>query len=81
MYTIYGMEKCPACEGAKELFEKKGLDYEYRDVVKDANIKMEWQGRMASVNKAAKTVPQIFDEQGNHIGGFTDLMLYLSENN
>lgn len=64
---IYTKDYCPYCVKAKNLFKKKGLEFEEVDVSSD-EIKEE----MIKKANGRMTVPQIFVNE-NHIGGCDDL--------
>lgn len=70
-YKIIATSDCNYCEDAQELLSSHNKDWscEYVD-------EMPW---FKTILKAAgmTTVPQIFDENGDHIGGFTDLQNHL----
>lgn len=71
---IWSRLGCSACRNAKMFFINKNISYEER-VIGD-----NWS--QEDFNKAvpnAKTVPQIFID-GNHIGGWADLVKYTTEN-
>lgn len=63
---IYSWSWCPYCRAAKNLLEKKGLEYvEYDAEQQDIAQEMEQRAQQSSV-------PQIFIND-KHIGGFDDL--------
>lgn len=65
--VVYSTPICPYCTLAKNLFDRKGLEYIEIDVSNP-------QDRLALVEKTGgrKTVPQIFIN-GIHVGGYDDL--------
>lgn len=67
MYTIYSKAGCIFCDAAMELLDKKDLPY----------VEVKVTNSEAAMNlfkeRKWKTVPQIFDGQGNHVGGYQDL--------
>lgn len=69
MFFIYSKPSCPFCVKAKELLDQRGVEYEEIDVTLDevalSFIKEEMNLR---------TVPQIFDGNAVHIGGYDDLV-------
>lgn len=73
MFKMYGKEQCPYCVRAKELLASKGQEFEYIDVVAQP------EAREFLVQNGFKTVPQIYDSAGEHIGGFDDLVVYYKE--
>lgn len=71
MYTIYSKEGCVYCIRAKNLLTRKGIDFEEKNVY-DYMDEVE-----AAMGGKPKTVPQIFNEKGDHIGGYEELAEYL----
>ena len=71
---IFGKESCPHCVRAKQSFDDKGIEYVYRDVVKEPAALYEMLGRVKPIigAKTPVTVPQIF-MQGHYIGGASEL--------
>jgi glutaredoxin 3 len=65
--TIYSKPHCPYCVLAKELLQKKELEYHEIDLIKDQGKRDEMIERSGRT-----TVPQIFIGD-KHIGGFDDL--------
>lgn len=75
MIEIWGKENCTFCDQAKQLCERKGLEYTYKQHGVDfttEEILEEFVG--------ARTFPQIKID-GNPIGGFQQLeeILYVSD--
>lgn len=69
MYEIYTKKTCPFCRKAKDLLDLHGISYiEYR-----VDIDLKRKTELLERNPEAKTVPQIFDSDGDLIGGFNDL--------
>jgi glutaredoxin len=73
-YIVVGTPVCGYCRQAKDLLERNGLEYDYRDL---SEISSAEQDRLMSVaGQVFRTVPQIFTVEGeewNHIGGYTEL--------
>ncbi|WCR58066.1 glutaredoxin [Wolbachia endosymbiont of Ctenocephalides felis wCfeJ] len=72
--VIYVKQYCPFCKRAKELLDKKGVEYEEIDVLKNSDLFNEIKSKYN-----VRTVPQIFitDEDGNyiqHIAGYDKLI-------
>lgn len=65
---IYSTDYCPYCVKAKNLLDRKKVQY------KEINVTNDDDARVALVKKAngLRTVPQIFIND-NHIGGCDDL--------
>lgn len=71
MYTIYSKEGCVYCIRAKNLLTRKGITFEEKNVYDCMDEVVDRLG------EKPKTVPQIFNEAGEHIGGFEELSEYL----
>jgi len=71
-YKVYGTERCPYCVQAKNLLERKNLDYEYLTVDPASDTLQE----LKDCTKWS-TVPLVFevDDKGSEtfIGGFSEL--------
>ena len=65
---IYSTLFCPYCARAKNLLEKKGVDYVNIDVIEDTSKREEMMKRAGG----RQTVPQIFID-GEHVGGSDEL--------
>ncbi len=65
--VIYLTPICPYCSRARQLLERKGVDYTIIDVAADSVLRDEMIRR-----SGRETVPQIFINQ-QHIGGFDDM--------
>ena len=70
---IYGKPGCSQCTMAKNLFDKKGIEYEYIDVVALGKTAAEVTGR-----PDARSLPQIYID-GKYIGGFAEAYEYVSQ--
>ena len=66
--TIYTTMMCPYCYRAKQLLQKKGVDYTEIDVSMDAAKRAD----MTAKSGGRRTVPQIF-VGATHVGGCDDL--------
>ena len=64
MYKIYTMESWIFCKKAKMLMNQHGIDFEEKHL--DGN-------RLENFKKQFTTLPQIYDDKENHIGGYQDL--------
>ena len=73
MNAIYTTQTCPWCQRAKVALDKRGIEYSEIDVTTDRALQIEMIKR-----SERQSVPQIFLE-GEHIGGFDDLVKRLSE--
>jgi glutaredoxin len=69
MWIVLGRTQCNFCDSAKELL--KGRGYTYTSYSLDSSSSR-W---LLTLIKSAgmTTVPQIFNPQGDHIGGYTEL--------
>lgn len=65
---VYSGDRCPYCNAAKKLLEKKEVAYEEINVDTDPNLRAE----MERLSKR-QSVPQIFIGDF-HVGGFDDLV-------
>ena len=76
VYTIITRDQCNFCDAAKALLKGANLPYtEYN--VQSASSK--WV--LTLIKQAGHTtVPQIFNSNGSHIGGYTDLAEFLTYN-
>ncbi len=64
---IYTTRFCPYCMRARDLLERKGIDFTEIPVDRDFEKRREMEAR-----SQRRTVPQIFIDD-RHIGGFDDL--------
>lgn len=76
---VYGKETCPHCSRAKARLEDSGVEYEYRDVVRDPRSLYEMLARVKPIigPKTPVTVPQIWLD-GEYVGGADPLNEKLS---
>jgi glutaredoxin len=72
-YTLVGTSKCVFCTKAKDLLIEKGVGFTSYSLDSPSS---RW---LVTLFKASgmKTVPQIWDGEGNHIGGYTELAQHL----
>jgi glutaredoxin len=69
--VVWSKDACPFCVQAKALLERRGIEYEER------NVSTNWtREQLLEAVPDARTLPQIFLD-GQHIGGFTDLRSHL----
>lgn len=71
MYTVFGIEACPSCVKAKDLLNRKKIEFTY------INLDEHPEKFEKITQLGLRTVPQVFDADGNHIGGYEDLYLHL----
>lgn len=76
---VYGKETCPHCSRAKAQLAESGIEYEYRDVVRDPRSLYEMLARVKPIigPKTPVTVPQIWLD-GEYVGGADPLNERLS---
>ena len=76
---IFGKEKCPHCDRAKELFSNAGILGEYHNVIEDTRALYEMIARVKPIigEKTPVTLPQIWLD-GQYIGGADALQTQLS---
>lgn len=74
MYVIITRDQCNFCDDAKALMKAKGIQYVEFNIQSDSS---KW---LLSLLKRSSitTVPQVFNDKGTHIGGYTELKEYLS---
>lgn len=66
-YKIYSKAGCIFCDAAMELLKEENIEYEEIKVTENE------QAQKLFKERKFRTVPQIFDDKGKHIGGFHDL--------
>jgi glutaredoxin len=75
MYTIITRNQCNFCDDAKAMMDGAGIQYMSYNVQSESS---KWL--LDLILKAGyKTVPQIWNSNGDHIGGYTELKQYLLE--
>ena len=72
MYTLYTTENCEYCTAAKSLLFSYNL--EFIVVILDTPKKKEEFKK----NTGLRTVPQIYTDNGHHIGGYEELKKHLA---
>jgi glutaredoxin len=75
MYKVYGKDWCVYCDRAKVLLKSKNLDFVYYDIEKDDGAKI----MALEKSGGQKTVPIIFHNDDNYIGGFDQLRQALKD--
>ena len=73
MYTIYTQSPCSFCLLTKDLLKKNRIEF------MEISLDYDESARKLLKEMGCNTVPQIFDEE-QHIGGYNDLKLKLTEN-
>lgn len=67
MFTVYGKKNCGYCAKAKNLLERKEVPFRFIDVEED-RVAMRYLR-----DRNFKSVPQIYNDDNVHIGGYTEL--------
>jgi len=67
---VFSGPHCAYCEQAKQLLQRKGIDFETLDIAADENHRQELARRLPR----ARALPQIFID-GTHIGSIEDLQI------
>lgn len=70
-YTVIGRQNCQFCSLALEDLTAMGEYAIYHDITADSAMKT------LLLMAGFKTVPQVFSPEGQHIGGYTDLVEHL----
>lgn len=70
MYVLITRNECVHCDRAKALLQDQGIQFVTYNVESKSSKWVLSLMRMSGL----KTVPQIFDADGKHIGGFSDLV-------
>jgi len=73
--TIYNAKKCKWCKSLMKQFRAAGVPYK-PIMIRHNNDAIRF---LQEFN--LYTVPQVFDEYGNHIGGYDQTIRYLKDNN
>ena len=72
MYTIYTTETCGYCYAAKKLLTANDIEYE------EIDLNTTEKKNFFKHETGLKTVPQIYTDNGDHIGGYDDLVEYMN---
>ena len=76
MYTIISRNQCNFCDQAKALLRGANKDYLEYNIQNEENKWLLYLLKRSSIT----TVPQVFNEKGTHIGGYTELKDWLETN-
>jgi glutaredoxin len=77
MYIIITRDQCNFCDTAKALLRNSNIPYVTYNVQSENS---KWL--LDLIKKAGyTTVPQVWNNKGEHIGGYTELRTYLLEDN
>ena len=72
MYTIYSKAGCIYCDAAMDLLDKENISYN------EIKVHLDEKAIALFKQRKWKTVPQIINTEGKHIGGYEDLKKFLS---
>jgi len=73
MYVVITRDQCNFCDQAKALLKGANLPYVEYNIQSPSSKWLLYLLKRSSIT----TVPQIFNEKGTHIGGYTELKEYL----
>ena len=74
MYVVITRDQCNFCDQAKALLKGANLPYVEYNIQSASSKWLLYLLKRSSIT----TVPQIFDDKGAHIGGYTELKEKLS---
>ena len=74
MYVVITRDQCNFCDQAKALLKGANLSYVEYNIQSASSKWLLYLLKRSSIT----TVPQIFDDKGTHIGGYTELKEKLS---
>ncbi len=77
---VFGKENCPYCVRAKDHLDRRGIPYQYHDVIKDSRALYDMLARVKPIigPKTPVTVPQIWID-GKYVGGADELSKIVDE--
>lgn len=73
MFKVYSKPHCPFCVKAEQLLISRGILYKKIDVTQDQ------EALNMLKSQGFRSVPQIYAPNEDHVGGFEDLVKYLSK--
>ncbi len=76
MWTIISRDQCNFCDDAKALLKGANKSYVEYNIQSPSSAWVLYLLKRSSIT----TVPQIFNDKGTHIGGYTELKEYLNGN-
>lgn len=74
MLKIYSADWCGYCQKAKQLLKETKVTFN------EINIDENPEERETLKSQGLRTIPQVFGPNGDHIGGYEDLVEYLNGN-
>ena len=72
-YVVISTDKCEFCAKARDLLREKRVGFTAYSLNSPSSKWLLTLLKQAGIN----TVPQIWDNEGNHIGGYTELAQHL----
>jgi len=72
-YVVISTDKCEFCDKARDLLREKRVGFTAYSLNSPSSKWLLTLLKQAGMN----TVPQIWDNEGNHIGGYTELAQHL----
>ena len=76
MWTIISRDQCNFCDDAKALLKGANKPFVEYNIQSPSSAWVLYLLKRSSIT----TVPQIFNDKGTHIGGYTELKEYLNGN-
>ena len=76
MFIVVSKNNCPWCNAAIEELDHRGEEYE---VWKINKLTSGMTLRTIMIAAGITTVPQVFNHEGKHIGGYDELVEYFKE--
>lgn len=73
MFVIITRNQCNFCDDAKALLKGKGISFVEYNIQSDSS---KWILHLLKSSNIT-TVPQVFNDKGTYVGGYTDLKEYL----
>jgi len=73
MYVVITRDQCNFCDQAKALLKGANLPYVEYNIQSPSSKWVLYLLKRSSIT----TVPQVFNDKGTHIGGYTELKEYL----
>ena len=73
MWVVISRNQCNFCDDAKALLKGSGKQYVEYNIQSGSS---KWLLNLLKLS-GIQTVPQIFDSEGKHIGGYTELKKFL----
>lgn len=77
MYVVITRDQCNFCDAAKALLDGTNIQYTAYNISTSSSKWLLYLLKRSSIT----TVPQIFNSEGKHIGGYTELKEYITKQN